>query len=218
MNGRALWIKTACMALLLTSTAFLLAKRGDQEVIAPHQPLADFPEALAPAWNGRAVGIDPGVIEILGAGDFAERSFHQDNGSAPVDLFLAYFPSQRTGVSIHSPKNCLPGSGWAPAESKYVTLSVPGGREYAINEYVVQKGEQKQLVLYWYQAHGRLVASEYAAKFYLVADAMRMNRSDGALVRIVTPIVGGESSAQAEQRAIQFAGALMPNLQRYIPA
>jgi EpsI family protein len=218
MSSRTLWIKTAGMALLLISTALLLGKRGDQEVVVPHQPLAQFPEALGTAWNGRSVGIDPGVIEILGAGDFAERSFRRDDGSAPVDLFLAYFPSQRTGVSIHSPKNCLPGSGWGPVESKYVRLSGPHGREYAINEYVVQKGEQKQLVLYWYQAHGRLVASEYAAKFYLVTDAMRMNRSDGALVRIVTPIVGGESSSQAEQRAMQFAGALMPNLQRYIPA
>ena len=218
MSGRMLWIKTAIMVFLLISTALVLARRGGREVIVPHEPLTQFPETIGTEWSGRSVGIDPRAMEVLGAGDFAERSFRRDGSGVPVDLFLAYFSSQRTGVTMHSPKNCLPGSGWAPVESKYVALPLTNGRAFAVNEYVIQKGGEKQLVLYWYQAHGRLVASEFAAKFYLVADAMRMNRSDGALVRIVTPILEGESSSQAEQRAMQLAGALMPNLERYIPA
>src|SRR5215469_13037131 len=150
--------KTVCVALLLLSSALLLAKRGGREIIAPHQPLASFPVDLGD-WNGHVVSINPQVIEILGAGDFAERAFTKI-GDPPLDLFVGYFPSQRTGTSIHSPKNCLPGSGWAPTESRYVNLSLQG-HEYKVNEYVVQKGNQKQLVLYWYQAHGRLVANEY---------------------------------------------------------
>ena len=206
--------KTVCVALLLLSTALLLAKRGGREIIVPHQPLVAFPVDMGD-WNGRAVTIDPQVIEILGVGDFAERAYAR-TGDVPLDLFVGYFPSQRTGTSIHSPKNCLPGSGWAPVESKYVNLS-RDGREYKVNEYIVQKGNQKQLVLYWYQAHGRLVANEYIAKFYLIADSIRMGRSDAALVRIVTPIAGNEGSAEAEKRAMQFAHLLMPNLNAYIP-
>jgi EpsI family protein len=207
-------IKTVCVALLLLSTALLLAKRGGREIIAPHQPLASFPVDLGD-WNGHVVSIDPQVIEILGAGDFAERAYTR-TGDPPLDFFVGYFPSQRTGASIHSPKNCLPGSGWAPVESKYVNLSLDG-REYKVNEYTVQKGNQKQLVLYWYQAHGRLVANEYIAKFYLITDSIRLGRSDAALVRIITPIVGNEGSAEAEKRAMQFAHQLVPNLNAYIP-
>lgn len=218
MTRKLLWTKASCIAVLLVSTAFLLARRGDRELIVPHPPLAQFPEMIGEKWNGRTVGIDPQVIDILGAGDFAERSYQSNAGEAPVDLFVGYFPTQRTGVSIHSPKNCLPGSGWAPVESKYVTLSFQGEGHHRVNEYVIQKGDEKQLVLYWYQTHGRLIANEYVAKFYLVADSIRMNRSDAALVRIITPITGDENAATAEKRAIQFATTLMPELRRFIPA
>jgi EpsI family protein len=215
MNRLPVVTKTACIALLLLSTAVLLGKRGDREIIVSHEPLASFPVDLG-GWSGRALIIDPREIEILGTGDFAARAFARD-ADPPLDLFVGYFPTQRTGTSIHSPKNCLPGSGWAPIESKYVNLSLLG-HQYLVNEYIVQKGEQKQLVLYWYQAHGRLVANEYIAKFYLIADSIRMSRSDAALVRIATPIVAGEGVAEAEKRALQFAHALMPNLSGFIPA
>ena len=221
MKGTILWLKTAAMILILLSTMLLLSKRGERELVVPHQPLAQFPETLkgdTTVWSGRPVGIDPQVIEILGTGDFTERFYQKSIDGVPVDLFIGYFPTQRTGVSIHSPKNCLPGSGWSPLESKYVTLSTSEGGRYWVNEYVIQKGEQKEIVLYWYQTHGRLVASEYAAKFYLVLDSIRLNRSDAALVRVITPILGNESSAEAEQRARQFAGMLMPALQEYIPS
>lgn len=211
----AVMTKSVCVALLLLSTALLLATRGDREVIVAHQPLALFPVTLGD-WNGQALIIDPREIEILGTGDFAARGYAR-NADPPLDLFVGYFPSQRTGTSIHSPKNCLPGSGWAPVESKYVNLSLDG-HQYQVNEYIVQKNDQKRLVLYWYQAHGRLVASEYVAKFYLVADSIRIGRSDAALVRITTPILGNEGAAGAEKRALQFAYALMPNLNGYIPA
>ena len=217
MRVKTVWIKTGCMILLLLSTALLLGKRGDREIVVPHQPLAQFPDSLGGEWSGEAVGIDPRVVEILGAGEFVDRFYNSNFGRPPVELFIGYFPTQRTGVSIHSPKNCLPGSGWAPIESKYVTISLSREREYRVNEYVIQRGDRRELVLYWYQTHGRLIASEYLAKFYLVADSIRMNRSDAALVRIITPILGNNGLSQAEKRGLQFATVLIPDLQRYIP-
>jgi EpsI family protein len=213
------WGKTGSIIALLLATALLLGSRGDREIVVPHSPLQQFPLSLVSGWTGRLVTIDPQALEILGAGDFTERYYVKDSQGLPVDLFIAYFPSQRIGVGgIHSPKNCLPGSGWAPIESRYVPLNLAGGRSYEINEYIVQKGEQKELSLYWYQSHGRLVANEYIAKYYFITDSIRLNRTDGALVRIVTPIIGNESQANAELRALQFAQGLMPELAKYIPA
>ena len=213
------WGKTGSMIALLLATALMLGVRGDREIVVPHSPLQQFPLDLMAGWSGRVVTIDPRALEILGPGDFTERYYVKDSTSLPVDLFIAYFPSQRIGVGgIHSPKNCLPGSGWAPIESRYVPLNLSGGRSYSVNEYIVQKGEQKELSLYWYQSHGRLVANEYIAKYYFIADSIRLNRTDGALVRVITPILGNETEAQAERRAMQFAAAMMPSLEKYIPA
>ncbi len=212
------WRKAACTVALLVSSWLLVSARDNRELVVSHASISEFPSTLGNKWNGRIVPIDSQIIQVLGAGDFAERNYEVDPSTPPIDLFIGYFPSQRTGVSIHSPKNCLPGSGWAPIESKYIPLRLSGERKYNVNEYLIQKGEQRELVLYWYQTHGRIVANEYAAKFYLVADSIRMHRSDAALIRIVTPIAGNEPAQKAEERALQFAQALMPNLERYIPA
>jgi EpsI family protein len=132
-----------------------------------------------------------------------------------VDFFLAYFPTQRTGSTIHSPQNCLPGSGWIPADLKRIAL--PGSEKALVNRYIIAKGLDRQLVLYWYQSNGRIVASEYWAKFFLVADSVRRNRSDGALVRIVTPVARDESVETAERRALDFARQALPQLDRFVP-
>ena len=134
-----------------------------------------------------------------------------------MDLFIAYFPSQRTGDTIHSPKHCLPGAGWLPIESQRITISLPGESPHFANRYVIAKGNDRQLVLYWYLAHNRAVASEYWAKFYLVADAMRLNRSDGALFRVTTPLQAGEAADSAQERLLSLAGETTPLLSRYIP-
>jgi len=133
------------------------------------------------------------------------------------DIFIAYFPSQRTGDTIHSPKNCLPGAGWTPVESSQVQLEVSGHAPFPVNRYVIAKGDERQLVLYWYLAHNRPVASEYWARIYLVSDSIRMNRSDGSLIRLSTPMLPGESADSAMQRLMPFATQVVPLLNRYIP-
>jgi EpsI family protein len=162
--------------------------------------------------------IEHDVLDRLGPGSFLLRRYNLIPPTGPdVDLFLAYFPSQRTGDTIHSPKNCLPGSGWTPTESRIVTLTLPDHSAFPANRYVVSRGDSRTLVLYWYRAHDRGLASEYAAKVYLVADAIRMNRSDGSLVRLTTPMLPGETSDAAQQRVLPFADALGPLLDSYIP-
>jgi EpsI family protein len=180
-------------------------------------PLSCFPPQLG-KWDSTLIDQDPATLEILGPGDFMERTYRDPQGKLPyIDLFLAYFPSQRTGDTIHSPQHCLPGAGWNPDENVRVTLAFPGHDPFPANRYVISKGDQRRLVLYWFWAHDRGVASEYWAKFYLVKDAIRMNRSDGSLVRFVTPILPGETPDAAEQRVLPFAYAVAPLLDNYIP-
>ena len=204
-------------AALIASAAIFLQARGRNEVFPPRLPLQSFPTQLS-AWTGTDIAIQKDVLEVLGPGDFLLRVYQNPAEKQPfVDLFIAYFPSQRTGDTIHSPKHCLPGSGWLPVESSRVTLSLPGHSPFPANRYVIAKADSRQLVLYWYWAHDRGVASEYWAKFYLVADSMRMNRSDGALVRITTPLYSGETAEAAQQRLLPFASDVAPLLDNYIP-
>jgi EpsI family protein len=159
------------------------------------------------------------VRDVLGPGDFLLRNYRQpgDRPKPDVFLFIAYFPSQRAGDTIHSPKNCLPGAGWAPVQADRITIDVAGHAPFRANRYLIAKGDDRQLVLYWYWAHDRAVASEYAAKFYLVTDSIRMHRTDGALVRLSMPLPPGQSSNSAERDLIAWAGRVVPLLNTYVP-
>jgi len=204
------------VVMLLTTGIFLQA-RGRREVFPPRQRLSNFPSELG-NWSGTDVGMPQDVLNILGPGDFLLRIYQKRAVADPyVDLFIAYFPSQRAGDTIHSPKHCLPGAGWLPVESGREQLTVPGHASFRVNRYIIAKGTDRQLVLYWYLAHDRIVASEYWAKFYLVTDSMRMNRSDGSLIRLTTPILRRETPDSAEQRLRAFAGEVVPRLDTYIP-
>jgi EpsI family protein len=204
-------------AALLALTAIFLHARNRNEVLPAREPLAALPTQLGD-WTGTDVPIPDDIREVLGPGDFLLRIYRNSSAAAShVDAFIAYFPSQRAGDTIHSPKNCLPGAGWSPVESSRVRITLPDQRVIPANRYVIAKGSDRQLVLYWYWAHDRAVASEYWAKYYLVADSIRMNRSDGSLVRITTPLRLGESTDTAQDRLLSFAGNLVPLLDNYIP-
>jgi EpsI family protein len=210
-------LRFAFATALVAATAILLQARGRTEIVPQHVPLSSFPEQLGD-WSGNDITLDKDTLAVLGAGDFMERIYQDRSGNLPdVDLFLAYFPSQRTGDTIHSPQHCLPGAGWNPDQKQIILLSLPGHTAFPANRYVISKGESRRLVLYWYWAHDRGVASEYWAKYYLVADAIRMNRSDGALVRITLPMFAEESPEAAEERVLPFASLVGPMLNNYIP-
>jgi EpsI family protein len=202
--------------LLLASTALLLHTRANTDVNPPSEPFSQLPSVLA-GWTGSDQPIDQETRDVLGAGDFLSRIYTQAGQTAPIGLFIGYFPTQRTGQTIHSPKHCLPGAGWVFESSNYLNLTDVDGKTHRVGEYVIANGGMRQFVIYWYQAHGRSVANEYMAKIYMAADAMRMNRTDGALVRVITPVAPSEDVAEARRRAEGFAMRLTPLLPQFIP-
>jgi len=212
MKGPRFWT----VALLLAGTALILQARGNTDRIPLSEPLSDLPQTIA-GRVGSDVPIDQETLNVLGAGDFLSRVYTENGQASPMGLFIGYFPSQRTGVTIHSPKHCLPGAGWTFESSQYVDLEDANGKAHQVGEYIIANGDNRQFVIYWYQAHGRSVANEYMAKIYMVADAMRLDRTDGALVRVTTTIFSSEGTDGARHRAEGFVIQLAPMLSRFIP-
>jgi EpsI family protein len=210
-------IRFILAALLIFSAAMVLQARQRNEVFASRLPLQDFPRRIN-AWSGTDIAIDNDTLQILGAGEFLLRTYRSEETSDPdINLFIAYFPSQRAGDTIHSPRHCLPGAGWTPVENTRTVLSMPGHAPFPANRYVIAQGASRQIVLYWYWAHDRGIASEYWAKFYLVGDSLKMNRSDGALVRVMAAMYPNETADAAEQRLLPFTNGILPLLNDYIP-
>ncbi|MFZ0760275.1 MAG: exosortase C-terminal domain/associated protein EpsI [Candidatus Sulfotelmatobacter sp.] len=210
-------LRFALAAALIALAAILLQARSHTEVIPQRLPLSSFPARLA-NWSSVDITLDQETLAVLGPGDFLLRDYFPADKAEPLtNLYIAYFPSQRANDTIHSPQHCLPGNGWSPDEKSRVVLSLPGHAPFPANRYVISRAGERQLVLYWFWAHNRGVASEYWAKYYLVKDAIRMNRSDGALVRIMTEMFPGETANAAEQRLLPFASDVVPLLNQYIP-
>ncbi len=137
----------------------------------------------------------------------------------PIQLYIGYYRSQREGDLIHSPKNCMPGSGWKVAETSIVDLDIPGEayKNPKAIRLLLQNGNQKLLALYWFHSRGRIISSEYLQKIYLVIDSITRHRTDGSFVRLIAPVSGkDESGALTELK--QFAETLVPILNRYLPS
>jgi EpsI family protein len=217
MKSPRFWIIIA----LLTSTIFVLQSRGDVDNVPASQPLSLMPSAFG-NWTAQDIPLTDDTLEVLGKGDFLNRVYSVAPApgvpaTPPISLFIGYFASQRTGQTMHSPQNCLPGAGWTFESQKYTTLQDVNGKNYNVGEYVISNGDIKQFVIYWYQAHGRSIPNEYVAKGYMVADAIRMNRTDGALVRVITQVLPSETVETAKARAVRFTQQMAPNLPRFIP-
>lgn len=203
-------------SLLVAGTAILLQARAGSEVYPPRLELKQFPDQIG-GWTGQDVPLGKDVLDILRPSDYLLRVYQSPERTPYIDLFIPFYRSQRAGEAPHSPQHCLPGSGWTPVENEHVTLTIPGHVPFPVNRYLITKGEARQLVLYWFWAHDRGVASEYWAKYYLVKDAIRMNRSDGSLVRVTTPMYPGETADAAQQRLLPFITDIVPLLNTYIP-
>jgi EpsI family protein len=204
-------------AVLMLATALVLQAHSRSELFPPRTPLSSLPSQID-GWTGTDSPLDQQTLDILGPGEFLVRDY--ENASQPqpsINLYIAYFPTQKTGDTIHSPNHCLPGAGWVPTSREIVRTTRPDGSSFPVNRYVVSKSGERQLVLYWFQAHGRAVASDFWAKYYLVSDSVRMNRSDGGLVRLMTPMLNGESPDAAEARTMKLGSRLIPLLDSYIP-
>ncbi len=203
-------------ALLMFGTAAGLQAHLHNEYLPPRVPLTAMPLQID-GWMGTDVPIDDETRKILGNGEFLLRDYVDSGKTQEINLYIAYFPTQRSNDTPHSPNHCLPGAGWVPTSKGIIRLTRPDGSSVLVNREEVTRGGERQLMLYWYQAHGRVVASDYRNKYYLVKDAIRMNRSDGSMVRLMTPMFEGESTEGAQARMMTLGSQILPMLDNYIP-
>jgi EpsI family protein len=154
---------------------------------------------------------------VLGADDYLVRGYRNSEGET-AELFTAYYLVQYAGESMHSPKNCLGGAGWEPIQKGSLSLiNGTAGHSSLVNSFVIEKDGQRFVMLYWYQIHGRMIASEYWLKAYLVWDAVCNRRRDGALVRITVPIRPGSDGARELNTALDLARTSVLALPRFLP-
>lgn len=203
------WVAFA--VLVAATTGLHLGWHREEVRLA--RPLTGFPDVLG-ALQGRDLPLQDWELQVVRVDDHLSRVY-SNPGTPPVYLYIGYYGSQRAGETLHTPRNCLPGSGWQPVTAAEVDLRLPSGQRGTGNFYVVEKGPERQVVLYWYQAHGRVVANEYRAKLYTVLDAIRLNRTDATLVKISTPIRHDE--AKARERTLAFATQVLNQLDEYLP-
>jgi EpsI family protein len=207
--------RAVTLVLVLHAVLFYTLSHGEAVLLV--RPLAEFPKQIG-EWRMIQEGVlDQETLNILKADDYLTRDYVSPSSTAAVNLYVAFFKTQRTGQTPHSPKNCLPGGGWVPSVSSIVGVPIPGRPEpIRVNQYIVSKGPSRDVVMYWYQSHGRVVASEYAAKIYVVADALRYNRTDTALVRVVVPVSGNDDDAVRVAR--DFIVAFFTPLAQFLPS
>jgi exosortase D (VPLPA-CTERM-specific) len=213
-------IRSVLVSLCLITGAVLIGRASTTEPRPPRVPFSTFPMQIG-VWRGEnAPRFDQQILTVLGVDEYVNRTYVAPGG-LPVGLYIGYYQSQRQGDTIHSPLNCMPGSGWEPAVRERARLTVPeagGTRQIEVNRIVIEKGLDKQVVLYWYQSHGRVVASEYWGKVYTVLDAIRLNRTDAAMIRLISPVSVSEGGvAPAAGRVTALATAMYPLLDRYLP-
>jgi len=203
------------LALILVAGVLVNAWSYLGEAHVERKPLQDFPQSIG-AWQktGNDQILDDETLKVLRASDYLLRNFRRSDGQV-ANLYVGYYASQRTGATYHSPLNCLPGSGWTLSEPGKATVTLPDGSGFVANKYVIQSGEYKSMMIYWYQGRGRNVASEYWGKVYTVFDSVRLRRSDGAMVRVTVPV--GNSEAAAEKTAIEFASTASSVLPEFVP-
>ena len=206
-------------ALLLAQVFAFYALASRKELVPDVGPLAMFPGFIGPWVGGRDFPIDQETMDILRADDTLDREYADMAKRRGVILFIAFFKTQRYGQAPHSPKNCLPGSGWEPIAglSSRPSLQVPGmDHPITINKYVSQHGTDESISLYWYQSRRRIIADEFAAKFWSILDSVQYHRSDTAIVKVTIAVQEGDING-ATETGYDFVRAIFPALLRQLP-
>ena len=206
----------SCMLVLLTSVGAVTL--GEREEIIPHRVSFDrFPEDIG-AWSGKRGSLESIIIDTLKFDDYFIGDYVNQDG-ASVNFYVAYYSSQRAGESAHSPRSCIPGGGWLIKSSDRINIDLfsDGSDILPVNRLLIQKGDYKQLVYYWFDQRGRIITNEYLVKWYLFLDSLTKHRSDGSLVRLTTFVAPGEDIAKADKRLTSFARDVSGLLTDYIP-
>ena len=199
-------------AAIIVAAGIYASGASAPERLPSRETLATTPVSLQ-AWQGLDVALDDDILAQLGVDDYINRRYIAAD-APPVALYVGYYASQRQGDTIHSPQNCLPGAGWRPVSAERTTVDF-GGRTVPVNRFIIQKGLDRQAVFYWYQGRSRVVANEFANKAWLMLDAARLRRTDGGLVRAITPVSSTPDAAFATLTT--FSTALFPHLSSRLP-
>jgi EpsI family protein len=179
-------------------------------------PLSAMPTSIG-AWHSISEDtLSLPIRQVLHADDLLARTYEVIPGTQ-VQLFIAYYRTQRSGEAMHSPRNCLPGSGWEPLSVSLIRTDMGRGRMEQLNRYLVEKDGHRLLVVYWYQEHNRVIADEYRGKFYLMWDSIRRGSRDGALVRVSVPLTQGMDENEAAKTIRQFIHSATPEITRVLP-
>ena len=200
---------------LILPVALLFPSIGErQEIVPDRSAFVDFSMRIG-EWEGNPQPVEPQLISALRFDDYLLADYAAPGGG-PLTLYMAYYQSQRKGQSAHSPQSCIPGGGWEITSKRTVSLPMDGLTE-PVNRVLIQKDRQKQLVIYWFKQRDRILSNEYLVKLYLLWDSLTRQRSDGALIRLSATVDPGEDEQEVEQRLLQFALSIQPQLSRYIP-
>ena len=207
----------ASVVLILVAIPLGHSLNDRVEVVPERDPFARFP-LLQGEWMGQESAIEAPVLDALKLSDYIKADYRRGSHELPVNFYIAYYESQRKGSSIHSPRSCIPGGGWVIASLTQLPMdSVSGAEDLTVNRLVIQKENVRQLVYYWFDQRGRVITNEYLAKWYLFWDSLTQHRTDGALVRLTTPVPENTDINDADQRLRDFIKDFYPLLPDYIP-
>jgi exosortase D (VPLPA-CTERM-specific) len=207
----------AACALLLVFLGISMLIPRPQEVVPARTMFNEFPMQFG-EWSGRSESMDGVYIDALKLDDYLLANFN-DGARSPVNLYIAYYNSQRKGEAVHSPRSCLPGGGWQLRDFDQRTLQgvMIEGRPLRVNRTLIELGDERQLVYYWFQQRGRVITNEFAVKWFLFWDSLTRHRSDGGLVRLIVALPPAANVADADRRLTELAGRIAPTLSRYVP-
>lgn len=204
----------AALVIAVALTGALLPERVDA---APaRQDFTRLPMSEG-QWTGSRGALDGIYLDALKLDDYVLADFNA-SGRPPVNLYVAYYSSQRKGESVHSPRSCIPGGGWRILGITARDIAIEGASHLAVNRVVIERGDLKQVVYYWFDQRGRVLTNEYLVKWYIFWDSLTRNRTDGAMLRLTVPVLAGQSETDADRALEEFARTLVPRLRPYIPS
>ncbi len=211
------WKKTLIVAAIMLAAMGILRYASHSEAIHPNKPFSAFPKTIG-QWQGKELHFSDTIYQVLGVDDSFLANYSHPDGSH-IQLYIGFYQSQKEGDLIHSPKHCLPGSGWKIVKNERVRLGLEKGsrkESRVIKLNTRNQRQSQQVVLYWFHSRGRIISSEYWQKIYMVWDSIMRNRTDGSFVRLISPVVG-EDEKQTTKKLKRFARELIPILDQYIP-
>jgi EpsI family protein len=205
---------TASAIMLLTLLCYYGVKAAEE--IHPNKALSGFPKQIG-EWKGTEKFFDKNIYDTLKVSDSFLADYYNPKGY-PIYFYVGFYQSQREGELIHSPKNCMPGAGWNIEQTSLEELETPQTGKVKVIKLILQRGPNKEVMLYWFHSRGRIISSEYMEKVYLVWDSITRHRTDGSFVRLLTPVIKNEDEDAAANRLRRFAEDIMPLLFEYIPS